>query len=158
MSRDWTPRELYTVEQQYMKNNIGSLWDLMKNTTVTVDGETTPLYTEESISHRQRYPLLGRLFDGFDELYAALSKADGGLDLLRKYENQLDLYVKCGEGDPGSPLIQWFEGKLDKNFYYRETNDSLFLASVQKDLAQNMEDKRLKHRNLSTIPKQGAQN
>lgn len=134
MSRDWTPRELYEFEKFSIKVGHGSLWDFMKTTTLTINGETFPMVSEESISRRQDFPLLGRLFEEYDKLYSFLVQVNGGLELLRRHEEELDAYITTGQGAKGSPLIKWFEGELDPRFYYRETNDAMLLAHVQDEV------------------------
>ena len=133
MSRDWTPRELYAVEEDNIRNGRGSLWDFMKGATWHINGEVFPFCSEETLSRRQEYPLLGRLYESYDELYDFLSQVNGGMDLLARHEKELDTYIKTGQGDKDSALIQWFEGRLDKNFYYRENNDALLMASIQDE-------------------------
>lgn len=68
-------------------------------------------------------------------MYEALSKFEGGLDLLRKKDDELDLYIKTGEGDRDSYLIKWFEGKLDPCFYYAEHNHELFFEKMLAEAA-----------------------
>ena len=137
MSRDWTPRELYEVEQWNIQHDRGSLWDFMENTTITINGKTTPLHSKEAIARRREFPFLGRLMmDRFDGLYAFLSKVDGGLSLLARHEDALRTYIETGKGDKESPLIRWFEGKLDSRFYYREHNDELLIASIKDEVGK----------------------
>lgn len=136
MSRDWTPRELYTVEESNIRNGRGSLWDYMKGATWHINGETFPLCSEETIARRQEYPLLGRLCGSYDRLYSFLSQVKGGMELLARYEKELDTYIKTGQGDKDSPLLRWFEGRLVSHFHYREPNDDLFMASVQDEVGK----------------------
>lgn len=136
MSRDLTPREMYLLEQMNIQKGIGSLWDFMENTTFSYGGETTPLCSQESIAQRKKYPLLGRLYSQYDQLYFFLSQVKNGLKLLDQHEKELDDYITTGKGDRNSHLIKWFEGELDPNFYYRENNDDLFFASVQDEIGK----------------------
>lgn len=133
MSRDLTPRELYFLEQMQIENGLGSLWDFMKNTTWHIGGESWPLVTEDRLSQRQQFPLLGRLFNEYDRTYSYLSSRKGGLELLGDLDKQLDHYIQTGEGEKDSPLIKWFEGSLDEHFYYGERNDSLFFEFIQEN-------------------------
>lgn len=135
MSRDWTPRELYTVEQHNIRNGRGDLWDFMKGATWHINGESFALCTEQQISQRQKYPLLGRLYEGYDKLYAFLSQIPDGLSLLARHESELDAYIRTGEGDRESPLLRWFDGELDEHFYYREANDALLMEFIKDEAA-----------------------
>ena len=54
MSRDWTPRELYMVEQRDLKNGGLSIFESMRSTTVTFDGKTWPRYSEEEMAVREQ--------------------------------------------------------------------------------------------------------
>lgn len=136
MSRDLTPRELYSLERTNIQNGNGSLWDFMENISFSYEGKTTPLYSSESIASRKKYPLLGRLYNDFDQIYYYLSQIENGLKLLDRYEKELNAYITTGAGNRNSFLIQWFEGKLDPDFYYSAHNDDLFFASVQDELGK----------------------
>lgn len=136
MSRDWTPREMYEVEQYNIRNGHGSLWDFM-NAAWVINGERFPLCTEENLTRRQEYPLMGRLYERYDELYAFLSGIEGGMALLSRYEDELRLYIETGDGDKTSALLRWFEGTLDEGFYYRERNDELLMEFIQNE-AKNL--------------------
>lgn len=134
MSRDWTPREMYAVEQYNIRNGFGSWWDRMKNSVwVLPNGERIPLCTEENFARRQEYPLLGRLFKEYDKLYETLSSVEGGMDILARHEDTLRVYLETGKGDTSSALIKWFEGELDTGFYYRERNDELLMEFIQNE-------------------------
>lgn len=130
MSRDFTPKELYYFEQYMLKNNGMSILEVMKNTTVSYDGEVHPFRSAESISHCEEFPLLGSLLNDFDSLYIPLSKSDFGFEFLRTSEDALREYISSGIGETSSLLIQWFEGKLDKNFYYSGHNEKLFVEGT----------------------------
>ena len=134
MSRDLTPAELLTLEQyNIQKHGASSLLDFMKGTIVTYNGISKPMYSEENIAIREQYPMLGKLYSPFDKLYKALSGIEGGLDLLKKKDEELSSFVSFGEGDRDSYLIQWFQGTLDKGFYYSEYNDELFFDSITEE-------------------------
>lgn len=133
MSRDWTPRELYAVEQDNIRNGRGSLWDFMKGATWHINGENFPLYSEETLVRRQENPLLGRLYESYDDLYAFLSQVTGGMALLARYETELGTYICTGQGDKESAVIRWFDGRLDEHFYYREHNDALLMDYIQNE-------------------------
>lgn len=96
------------------------------------------MHTEEEVLLREQYPLIGKLLDNFETLYASLSAVDGGLNVLSAHEKELEAYVEHGAGDRSSPVIQWFEGNLDKNFHYNERNNELLVeAFVEEAKALN---------------------
>lgn len=136
MSRDFTPKELYLFEQHVLKNKGVSLLDTMKGTTFTHNGETTRLYSDESIANREKFPFIGRLFNRFDSLYSFLSHVDGGLDLLAQKEAELTAYIETGKGDKTSSVLQWFEGELDSHFHYSTINDERFLSSIHDEVGK----------------------
>lgn len=136
MSRDWTPKEMYLIEQMNIKKGMGSWFDWMENTTFSYKGVTKPLHSSEDIAKRKEFPLLGRLYDPFDKLYYFLSNVPTGLDLLGRMENELKNYIETGAGDKESALIRWFEGSLDEGFYYNTENNRLFFESVRDEVGR----------------------
>lgn len=134
MSRDLTPHQFYELEKYNIQQGHGSIMDMMEHMTITYNGETSPAYSPNSLEHRKQYPLLGRLYNRFDELYSALSQLNGGLEVLANHERELEAYIQTGAGDRNSALIRWFEGELDQSFYYSEHNDELFLSSVRDEI------------------------
>jgi len=133
MSRDLTPREMYLIEQENIKKTGESLFYFMRNLTLHYNGESSPLHSEEEMSLREQYPALGKYYDKFHTLHRVLSKIEGGLDFLRQKDDELSDYIKTSSGDLDGYLIQWFEGKLDKNFYYSERNDTLFYEHMRDE-------------------------
>ena len=130
MSRDWTPREHYEVEQHFLSKNLSSHWDVMKNAQWVFNGNSQRMYSDEEIALRQEYPIFGKFLDNFPILYERLSKIENGLEFLRRKNDELNAYIETGEGDSDSYLVKWFEGKLDENFHYRERNNQLFVESM----------------------------
>lgn len=133
MSRDFTPKETYYVEQTQIKEGYGSLWDFMKNTTFTFNGKSWPLHSEEEIELRKQYPILGKLLNKFEKVYDSLSQIPGGLDVLVRCDKEIGLYVETGQGEKNSSVIKWFEGTLDEGFYYGERNEELFLEYMEEE-------------------------
>lgn len=136
MSRDFTPEEMYLVEQNNIQKGLGSLCDFMANTTVAINGVTTPMCPPEAIFRRQQYPLLGRLYNRYDQLYAFLSQIKDGMNILDRHEKELDAYIKTGKGNTKSPVIAWFKGELDPVFHYSTRNDMAFYAIVQDEVGK----------------------
>lgn len=135
MSRDLTPKEMYLLEQQNIKDGHGSLWDFMENTKFldTRTGVTSPLHSKEEIELRREFPVLGRLYDRFPELRDRLSEFEGGLQFLQKKDAQLGAFIESGKGDRDSYLVKWFEGTLDEGFHYSHRNDDLLLQKMCKE-------------------------
>lgn len=132
MSRDLTPKEMYLLEQQNIRDGHGSLWDFMEkmNFLDTRTGVTSPLHSKEELDLRREFPVLGRLYNRFAELHDRLSEFEGGLQFLQEKDAQLGEFIETGKGDRGSYLVKWFEGTLDEGFHYSERNDVLLLQKM----------------------------
>ena len=131
MSRDWTPREHYLVEQQSIREGRGDYWDFLAGLEwVPVGRAPVRLHTDEEIALRQQFPVLGKFLEPFMALYERLSKYENGIATLQDIDRKLAEYIETGKGDEGVYFVRWFEGKLDGNFYYRERNDALLMALI----------------------------
>ena len=135
MSRDFTPKESWAFERWSIANGHGDKWDFLANTKMHYNGEEWPLCTAEELEIRKQFPYIGKLIENFQELHDALNKLEGGLDLLRKKDEELALYIEKGKGSRDSYLVLWFEGELDPNFYYAENNHKLFCDSLIAEAA-----------------------
>lgn len=133
MSRDFTPRELLASEAV-----LGDLFEVQRNLIITIDGKEFPYYGKEELSHREQFPILGKLLNrqGFDPLYASASAVPGGMEFLSAVDKALQEYIATGKGDRDSEVIRWFEGTLDENFYYCERNEELFVEKLQEGLSR----------------------
>ena len=70
MSRDWTPWEHLAFEKDNIANGRGSIWDYLETATLSFGGRVERLYSDEELSHRKEFPLLGKLLgNGFVSLY-----------------------------------------------------------------------------------------
>jgi len=138
MSRDWTPREFLSFEKANKQTNPNfSIYDLMRSTTWTLGDVTRQLHTEGEMARREQFPVIGKVFENrFDELYEALSKVPGGLELLKQRDKELLEYFDSGATHNEGYHVQWFNGTLDKGFYYNERNNELFLNAVLVDARQ----------------------
>lgn len=131
MSRDWTPWEQYAAEQENVAKGLGDIWDFLKNTVIHLNGETHRLCSDEELTLRKQFPVLGKLISNtgkynFADLYERLSKIDGGVELLSVKDKELENFIASGEGDKDGYLIKWFLGELDPGFHYAEHNNHLF--------------------------------
>lgn len=133
MSRDFTPRELLASEAV-----LGDLFEVQRNLIITIDGKEFPYYGKEELSHREQFPILGKLLNkqGFVPLYASASAVPGGMEFLSAVDKELQEYIATGKGDRDSETIRWFEGTLDENFYYCERNEELFVEKLQEKLSR----------------------
>lgn len=129
MSRDFTPKEMLLAEKMMVQNNGPSITDIFQLSIVSGEKKKS-FYTAEEIEHRMEFPLFGKLIHHFEALYQELYKYPNGLDMLHDYEQKLTSYIETNTGDLQSPLIQWYKGKLDKNFYYAERNEELFVEHL----------------------------
>lgn len=162
MSRDWTPRESLAFEQLNISKGFGDMWSFMESLVINYNGKSERAYTDEDIELRKQFPTLGKLLNNFSELHEALSNFEGGLELLQEKDRELGAYIKAeivknqkdvnevaqemagdlagyidtGVGDKDSYLVKWFEDELDPNFYYREYNDQLLVASMCEEAMQ----------------------
>lgn len=133
MSRDWTPKEHLAAEQFLIEKTGCSYHDLQASLTITTDGKTRPFYSEEELSHRAQYPLLGKLLNNFEILYERFSSIPSALDILSEQEQILELYISSGVV-PDAPVIRWFEGKMAQSFHSSEQNDQLFAAHLLQQM------------------------
>lgn len=133
MSRDFTPRELLASEAV-----LGDLFKVQRELIITIDGKGFPYYDKEELAHREQFPVLGKLLNrqGFDPLYASASAVPGGMEFLSAVDKVLQEYIATGKGDRDSETIRWFEGTLDKNLYYCERNEELFVEKLQEGLSR----------------------
>lgn len=134
MSRDLTPAESYAFWQQAEARGGESLLDSMESTLFTYAGETSPLYSKESMQNRREYPLLGGLYARrFDDLHKLLSQTEQGLGLLKKIEDELNTIIQTKTGSESSYVFQWFVGDLDPGFYECRENDRLFFEAIREE-------------------------
>lgn len=153
MGRDFAPYEHYLSEQRHIQMGYGDLFDFLENLKIIYeDGKEVICCSPEEMAIRRQFPQLGRLLMDHDfmVLYEKLSKIEGGLELLHKRDDELGSLLSAGKVsepepnhsvvkindigiDKDSYLIKWFAGKLDKNFYYAERNNKLFVEEMVND-------------------------
>lgn len=131
MSRDWTPRETYLVEQVGIREGRGDYWDFLAGLEwVPVGRAPVRLHSDEEIALRKGFPVLGKFFERFLELHERLLKYENGIEFLKQQDLALQEYIVTGNHNSSSYLVRWFEGELDAHFYYRERNDTLLMECV----------------------------
>lgn len=143
MGRDWTPVELYLVEQRQIQDGLGSLWDFMENLAFHhKDGAVEKLHSDEEMTLRKQFPVIGKLLmNDFVELYERLSKINGGVELLRAKDDELAKFIETDINRSSDALVvRWFFGQLDEDFFYCEKNNRAFVEGVvseAKELSGN---------------------
>lgn len=136
MLPDLTPREYLALEQQQIKNGFESIFDFLGSLTVNYNGKSFPYKTPEELAHRKEFPLLGKLMNNFEAVYATLSKINGGLDFLALKDAELAVHIETGgKGNPDSMLLRWFNGCLDDGFYGENSNEQHFFTALKAGAA-----------------------
>lgn len=126
-----TPRELLAFETSTVKAGGGSLWDMMRNTTMHFNGEEWPLHSEEDLRAREQYPLMGKLMTNFYSLYTTLSGTENGLALLSNYEKQLTAHIENNKMYSDSLVVKWFDGNLQNDELFPDLdNEPSFISAV----------------------------
>lgn len=138
MSADLTPREYLALEQHNIKNGHDSILAVLGSITVNHNGQNYPYMTSEELTHRKAFPLLGKLLNDFEEVYATFSNIEGGLDFLGRKDTELSIHIETGKGNLDSVLLRWFDGKLYDGYYGDKSNDQHFLniLSAEATLSQ----------------------
>lgn len=132
MSRDWTPRELYAVDE-YLNNRL-------RNGAITwnIGGEDVRL---DNHIAKDRYPELSFLLNGFASLYKSIADNENAKSFLDAVEGVLvKLEAGMGKGDNASEEIpegfeavrEWFQG--EPSFYYSERNNEMFTAWLNEQM------------------------
>lgn len=124
MSRDLTPRELYTVQQESGRSTLF----VMATMCVVVHGRKVPVYSQRELKKMKKYPLLGNLLNGFPKIYDTFAER-GRLDILNSHERELKTYIETGNANGNSDTIRWYNGDLDSDFYYCEQNQAMLIES-----------------------------
>ena len=118
MSRDFTPQMHYAVSKQYPEIYMG-------NMIIHIEGKLdTKMFTDEQMELKSKYKTFYICAaDIFFKIYKKYST-----EKFEKINNLIESLVEATDTSSfPNELVDWFEGKLDKNFYYHERNDELFL-------------------------------
>lgn len=131
MSRDWTPREHYLVEQHNIREGRGDKWHFLSHLVyVPIGKEPVRIVSDEEIALRKQFPVLGKFLEDFTELYDRLSGYENGIAFLQRKDAELAEYIASDNFNSDSYLFRWFEGKLDDRFYYSERNNELLVEYI----------------------------
>lgn len=136
MSRDWTPRELFTLDRFMTKERGESLRDAELE-WYDKDGNKIENENEKiRKTTKKRYPELTFLFDGFPRLYTRhhdkehLEYYDKIEGIIRTLESEA--YPRTDE----EIFVQkWFTGKLDRDYYYNLHNNQEFEDYLDEHLS-----------------------
>ncbi len=118
MSKDFTPQMHYAVSKQYPEIYMG-------NMIIHIEGKPdTKMFTDEQMELKSKYKTFyicaADIFFKIHEKYST--------EKFEKINNLIESLVETTDTSSfPNELVDWFEGKLDKNFYYHERNDELFL-------------------------------
>jgi len=116
MSRDWTPEELYNVDKKLhfdRKENEDS--EIFPNLSFLGEGA---LLNMRKLGMSDEEILV---FES--ELTTIIANKEIGIPVAN--------WMRPDINETLNLTATWFCGKLDKNFYYRETNDELFANTAQ---------------------------
>lgn len=132
MSRNLTPQELLYFEEKNLKTEHGvDLFAHMRGLYIKFNGEEKQrIHSDKEMDIREKYPLLGKLYSKFYELYQDLENIPKGIETLDNLEKELEDYVYNKAGDMESPVIKWFLGELDESFHYSMRNNALLYNYV----------------------------
>lgn len=125
MGRSFTPYEIHLVNKEFPGLYLSNI------TWTFPDGTEKKMFTEEEQLIKHEYPTFATLFaDRFMDLYYRIPE-DTREKVLSDMESMMCAFTN--DVDNGNELSkypdelkQWYFGKLDKGFYYHETNDQLF--------------------------------
>ena len=118
MSRDFTPQMHYLVSKEYPEIYSG-------NFIIHIEGKPDrKMFTDEQMQLKEKYKTFYICAaDIFFKIYEKYST-----EKFEKINNLIESLVEATDTSSfPNELVEWFEGKLDKNFYYHERNDELFL-------------------------------
>ena len=137
MSRDWTPRELYGVDNYYRHNGKDSLRDI--DWKIVYNGEEFPIKTEEEKQYGLRHSELDFLFHNLYDIYKKFPNNEKEVDEVL---DDVEKSVVAVENDstynakyvPFETVKKWFDGELDDAFYYSNYNHSLLKDEICKQI------------------------
>lgn len=154
MSRDWTPEEILLIEKNNVANELPDMWQFMGNMSISINGENyKPMFSKEEIELRKKFGNFGKLYESFVSLYKEITKLSNGESVLKKAQQELELFIENGEGNLDSHVLKWFQGKLDSNFYYHEHNDELLKEYLILEAAEDKITSFLSKEDIALIDK-----
>ena len=136
MSRDFTPAE------RFITNKASGFDSWLQNIEFKYGDKTGWMFSEEDQAIRLRYKNCAVAMSGiFLSLYRHYPEEERErvFDKLEKYVSDMqDAYLKGSSAfsqcDVPQPMKDWFLGRLDKSFYYCETNDQMFFEWVTENI------------------------
>lgn len=127
MSRDLTPKETLDM-QKHMRID----WKQSLSTyTFTRNGITQNVYMQEELNYIFQFQYIGRCSE---RVLITLFRKYGNkhLEVFKEIDRQLTEFIKNEIIPEYSWIEEWFLGYLDKNFYYSENNDKLFVERIER--------------------------
>ncbi len=135
MSRDMTPRERVLFNQEVPGSMLENV------ILVDAEGVEHPVYTEEDINLKKRFPNFAAAFDPFIQLWKDLPSPKRE-KTFEKMENLIkNVIVMDGLNDWRAcpkDVKKWYLGELDPNFYYAEDNDELFYMWIIEHISNEL--------------------
>lgn len=142
MSRDFTPIELYLVNEDRKKRGLES-FENVKIEYVTPNGEKYPLETDEFTQYKKQYKNLGLLYvDGMKKLVNKYGiKNDTLNNTFQNIEKDLTDVISCigsknSDKQLNKTVEKWFLGELDEAFYYSNQNNQLFGDYIENQMRE----------------------
>lgn len=146
MGRSFTPREHHKADLLYQLSSSKTelIFSKDKNDDVFV------LYDPMS-EISQMFPNLSFLLgeDKIADLLEYTNKSEESIEKIKEIENDLTIVIKNDDmikippsnwyDRPGfdknlKTVAMWYDGKLDKNFYYCDKNNELFLEFIKDEI------------------------
>ena len=117
MSKDFTPQMHYLVSKEYPEIYSG-------NFIIHIEGKPDrKMFTDKQMQLKEKYKTFYVCAaDIFFKIYEKYST-----EKFEKINNLIEnLVVTEDTSSFPKELVDWYQGKLDKAFYYHETNDEMF--------------------------------
>ena len=123
MSRDLTPRE-----RVFFNMTIPGIM-LANANLVDTNGNRYPIYSEEELELKKRFPNFAASFDMFIQLWKDLPspKRERTFEKMENLIKNVIVMDKLNDWRAcPKDVKKWYLGQLDTNFYYSEENDEMF--------------------------------
>lgn len=135
MSRDLTPRERVHFNQVTPGIMLENAY------IIDANGTRYPIYSDEDIQVKKKFPNFAAAFGLFTQLWKDLPSPKKERT-FEKMENLIkNVIVMDGLNDWRAcpkTVRQWYLGELDEDFYYSEENDEMFYNWIISHIANEI--------------------